>query len=99
MTHNPLTLMEVYVGSYAPTDWLTTQEAAQLLGYADGSALRHAIRRGDIREGVDAVKRGNRWFIREEAARAYHQQMLDEFAERRPPYRGPIPSEDDAPES
>ena len=84
------------VGNYAPASWLTTNEAAKLLGYADGSVLRHAIARGDILEGVDAIKRGNRWFVREAAARAYRKQMLDDFAKRLPPYRGPVPVDPDS---
>lgn len=74
-------------------NWLTTNEAARMLGYSDGSVLRHAIRRGDLEEGQDVIKRGNRWFIRRDAAIEYHRQMLDEFAQRRPPYRGPQPQE------
>ena len=69
--------------------WLTTQEAADLLGYADSSVIRHAIKRGALKQGRDVIKRGNQWFVRREAAIDYHKTMLAEFAARRPPYQGP----------
>jgi len=75
---------------HTPTHWLTTNEAARLLGYSDGSVLRHAIKRGDLVEGKHVVKRGNRWFVRREAAVDYHKAMLEDFAQRRPPYRRPL---------
>ena len=74
--------------------WMTTKEAARELGYSDGSVFRHAIKRHDLEEGKDAVKRGGVWFIREDAAKEYHARMLEEFAQRRPPYQGPIPDDD-----
>lgn len=81
-------------GTFSPSTWLTTEEAAQLLGYSSGSVLRHAIRRGDIVKGADAIKRGNRWFVRLEAVHAYYEAMLEEFSLRRPPYRGPTPEDE-----
>jgi hypothetical protein len=81
-------------GTFSPSTWLTTEEAAQLVGYSSGSVLRHAIRRGDIVKGTDAIKRGNRWFVRLEAVHAYYEAMLAEFAARRPPYRGPLPEDE-----
>jgi hypothetical protein len=88
-------MTEQHECEHEPTGgWMTTREAADRLGYSDGSVFRHAIKRQDLKEGCDAVKRGGVWFIREDAALDYHARMLEEFAQRRPPYQGPVPDDD-----
>ena len=54
-----------------PTDWITTQEAAELTGYAT-AYFRQLIQRGRLHQ---VQKRGRDWFLSKGEVLAYAQRM------------------------
>ena len=65
-----------------PTEWITTQEAAQLTGYTTRNILR-AIAKGHLR----GVKRGGTWFLIRGEVLAYTEQMRRLGPSKHDPWR------------
>lgn len=81
--------------NYDWDEWITLAEAAELLGYYDGSALRRAIHRGDIVKGQDAIKRRGKWLVRRDAVWAYYEAARGSPAQQGASDRVPISDEDE----
>jgi len=64
------------------TEWLTTNEAADLTGYS-AAYVRMLARRG----AVDAVRAGRDWLVQREAVLAYQRQMDALGTDKHNPWR------------
>lgn len=69
-------------GTGIGTEWLTTNEAADLTGYS-AAYVRMLARRG----GVKAVRAGRDWLVKREALLAYQRQMDALGTEKHNPWR------------
>jgi excisionase family DNA binding protein len=62
--------------------WITTSEAAELTGYAQGY-IRQLIQK----DKLHAVKRGGVWFLKREDVMAYAEQMEELGSGKHDPWR------------
>ncbi len=67
---------------FDPLEWITTNEAAELTGYAS-AYLRQLILQGRL----PAKKRGRDWFLRKADVVAYHEEMQRLGADKHNPWR------------
>ncbi len=67
---------------FDPVEWITTNEAADLTGYAS-AYLRQLILQGRL----PAKKRGRDWFLCKADVIAYHEEMQRLGAEKHNPWR------------
>ncbi|NLF00543.1 MAG: helix-turn-helix domain-containing protein [Anaerolineales bacterium] len=68
---------------FKPTEWITTQESAELTGY-NLEYIRQMIRRGVI----GAEKRGRDWWVDRASIEAYAEEMKRLGPAKHDPQRG-----------
>lgn len=71
-------------GTFNPTEWITTKEAAELTGYAT-AYIRQLIGKGRL----NAHKMGRDWVLRKEEVVAYADEMKQLGQEKYNPWREP----------
>lgn len=67
---------------FDPLEWITTNEAAELTGYASVT-WRLFARQGKVK----SLKRGRDWFLCKADVLAYHEEMQRLGAEKHNPWR------------
>jgi excisionase family DNA binding protein len=68
---------------FNPTEWITTKQAASLMGY-DYAHVRYLLRKGKIQ----GMKIGRDWLVEKESALAYAKAMQDLGTAKHDPRRG-----------
>lgn len=70
---------------FNPTDWITTNEAAELTGY-EAAHVRYLAKKGDI----GSKKFGRDWMIDRESVQAYAEEMERLGAAKHDPWRSGV---------